>query len=395
MASESPCTMSTRAPLAASASTTPRESSLELAVAVAELEGGDLTAFATAVLAAVSTSLTPPVAAASTTRTMPVSQPVTADGRRYPSTHVVSVAIATALPRPTADVSPLRQKSTERTSLRRNSVRNGLDAYAATAVPMRPRADASAATTRTGAGAASVSAKGRRKRAPRLPSPLLLLLSALALAMRAGATSITSSTSPAAAAMAAARPPMECPMMTLRHRSPVAPPPPSMTVCSYCTPTPPPPPPPRPAGPEPRTPPLMPPPSLLLRAFNTLACEASTSLSASRSDSRSATPSMARAMRALCFGVYRDKSAVLSVRPNPGESCATTVAFSAVAKGCNAARSHEYVLAPKPCTQLTTVAGPAGAMAAAAAAAGAGLLSRTTAPTLRTIESTPPGRRSL
>ena len=69
----------------------------------------------------------------------------------------------------------------------------------------------------------------------------------------------------------------------------------------------------------------------------------------------SAKSSIARAMAALVLGVYLFKSPTRSVKPNPGASCATAVAFSFSASGCSVARSHEYVFAPKPCTQETTM----------------------------------------
>ena len=57
--------------------------------------------------------------------------------------------------------------------------------------------------------------------------------------------------------------------------------------------------------------------------------------------SLSAISSMARVMAALFLAVYLARLAGLSVSPNPGESCATTEASSASARGCSAARSNE------------------------------------------------------
>jgi hypothetical protein len=64
-----------------------------------------------------------PCSPTSTTRTMPRSQPWTAEGRRYPSTHRAS--IRGALTRPTALLSPFRQNAAERTMARRKRRRKG------------------------------------------------------------------------------------------------------------------------------------------------------------------------------------------------------------------------------------------------------------------------------
>mmetsp|Transcript_15829 Transcript_15829/g.38540 ORF Transcript_15829/g.38540 Transcript_15829/m.38540 type:complete len:256 (+) Transcript_15829:180-947(+) len=143
MASPSPWMISTRTPLPASASTTLSSAFLFLSAASSPASSSSSLA-----AAAANTLFLPPVTAANTTRNMPWSQPITAEGRRYPSTHEAS--IRDALPLPTAWLRPLRQNAAERTICRKNRMMKGPAAYTTPAVSVRTNRAGSAARTRRG-----------------------------------------------------------------------------------------------------------------------------------------------------------------------------------------------------------------------------------------------------
>ena len=142
MTSSSPCTISTLAPLLASAS-----AASSSPLSSPETARATLRAPSRAVAA---TPSSPPVAAESTTRAIPRSHPVTTLGRRYPSVQLRSSRMTRRIGDPTALASPSRQNAALRTILRRNRTRNGESARASAATTTRATADASAIKTPSG-----------------------------------------------------------------------------------------------------------------------------------------------------------------------------------------------------------------------------------------------------
>ena len=118
-----------------------------------------------------------------------------------------------------------------------------------------------------------------------------------------------------AAAVAAAIPPIECPTTTLRGRG--------------------------------ESPPARPPVARPAR-------------SSSDWCARAATSSIVRAISALALGTYHLKFVGRDVSPNPGESCAMTVASSLSASRVSAPRSHDHAFAPNPWQHATTARGGPG-----------------------------------